>query len=572
MSGRLVHRGPRQRRARPSTGRSALAARRLSIIDLEGGDQPIANEDGSVVVVQNGEIYNYRELRSGARAPRATASRPTATPRCSSTSTRSTATASSSGCAGCSRSRSGTRAERRLLLARDRFGIKPLYYRLAGGDALLRLRAQGAARAARLLARDRPAALDAFLAFNSIPAPLTIFAEARKLPAGSPLAWERRRGRRSAATRGRARSPPTRSRRGRRGELAAELRERLRDSVRAHLVADVPVGVLLSGGRRLGGAHRPGRGRVGASAVSTFSIGFEESALRRARAGRGWSPSATAPTTTSWSCARTPSSCCRSWSRPSTSRSATPRRCPPTWSPSSPPARSRSRSPARAATSSSAATTPTSPTCSRRASARLAALARAAGRARCRAPTAKVSFDYKAKRFVRGRAPAAAGAPPRLEGDLLRRCARPSCSASRDPGWDPVDLYRERYAETEGAEPLARLQDLDLGIYLVDDLLVKTDRASMAHSLELRVPFLDQRVAELALGLADPAQGARLRQEAAAAAGAGAAAAEGDRPRPQAGLLDPAGRLAAGAAGAVRPRGALAARRSSARAASTRRR
>ncbi len=68
-------------------------------------------------------------------------------------------------------------------------------------------------------------------------------------------------------------------------------------------------------------------------------------------------------------------------------------------------------------------------------------------------------------------------------------------------GWDPVDLYRARYAETAGAEPLARMQDVDLGIYLVDDLLVKTDRASMAHSLETRVPFLDQRVAEFAFSL-----------------------------------------------------------------------
>ena len=74
-----------------------------------------------------------------------------------------------------------------------------------------------------------------------------------------------------------------------------------------------------------------------------------------------------------------------------------------------------------------------------------------------------------------------------------RRRRGPRCSARGGSGWDPLDLYRERYAETAGAEPLARLQDVDLGIYLVDDLLVKTDRSSMAHSLELRVPFLDQR-------------------------------------------------------------------------------
>ncbi len=80
-------------------------------------------------------------------------------------------------------------------------------------------------------------------------------------------------------------------------------------------------------------------------------------------------------------------------------------------------------------------------------------------------------------------------------------------------GWDPVDLYRERYAETVGAEPLARLQDVDLGIYLVDDLLVKTDRSSMAHSLELRVPFLDNEVADFALGLATPLKVRRLAKK-----------------------------------------------------------
>ena len=121
---------------------------------------------------------------------------------------------------------------------------------------------------------------------------------------------------------------------------------------------------------------------------------------------------------------------------------------------------------------------------------------------RCPAPTSKVSLDYKAKRFDRG-----ARLPP-LERhhawkEIFSARRGPPCSA-RAIRLGPGRPLRERYAETAGAEPLARLQDLDLGIYLVDDLLVKTDRSSMAHSLELRVPFLDQRVAAFALGLATP--------------------------------------------------------------------
>jgi asparagine synthase (glutamine-hydrolysing) len=116
--------------------------------------------------------------------------------------------------------------------------------------------------------------------------------------------------------------------------------------------------------------------------------------------------------------------------------------------------------------------------------------------------SAKAStLEYRAKRFVAG-----AHLPP-LErhsawkeitpGFMRERLLRPE---HRVPA-EPADLLRTHFAETVGAEPLARVMDIDLRIFLVDDMLVKTDRASMAHSLEARVPFLDTAVSDLALSL-----------------------------------------------------------------------
>ena len=497
MNGQLVHRGP------DSGGvfaddRVALAMRRLSIIDLEGGDQPIANEDGSVVVVQNGEIYNYRELRAELerRGHRF---------RTHSDTEVLVHLYEEHGEAFVERLRGmfaialwdGRR--RRLLLARDRFGIKPLYYRHVDGTLSFASELKALLEQPGFSREIDPRAVAAFLAFNSIPAPLTVFAEARKLPAGGLVVWhedeliQRRYARPAPVDANDARRRPE-------SALAAELRETLRDSVRAHLVADVPVGVLLSGGVDSAGLVALAAGEQ-AEPVKTFSVGFEEASfdeLERARLVAERYRTEHHEIVLRPDAVELLPKLAEAFDEPFGDSSALP-----TYLVSE-----LAAGEVKVALSGEGGDelfggyyTYVADLLAPRIG-RLAAVA-APLIERLPSSSEKVSFDYKAKRFARG-----AKLPP-LERhhawkEIFSRELQATLLGGRDPGWDPVGLYRERYAETAGAEPLARLQDVDLGIYLVDDLLVKTDRSSMAHSLELRVPFLDNEVAAAALGLATP--------------------------------------------------------------------
>src|SRR5256884_1580376 len=265
MSATLVHRGP-DSFGESSDGDIALAARRLSIIDLETGDQPIANEDGTLHVVQNGEIYNYRELRR--ELERAGHQfRTQGDPELMLHFYEEHGDRSAERLRAMFAIAIWDARRRRLVLARDRFGIKPLYYRAADGEL---------AFASELRALPRGEidldALEAFLAFNSIPAPLTIFREIRKLPAGQVLTWEDGR---VALKRFARPAPIVELREDDEAELVEELRSRVRDSVRAHLVSDVPVGVLLSGG--VDSAFLAALAAEESSeTLRTFSIGFEE--------------------------------------------------------------------------------------------------------------------------------------------------------------------------------------------------------------------------------------------------------------------------------------------------------
>src|SRR5947209_3216159 len=275
MSAQLVHRGP------DSDGEHidrevALGSRRLSIIDLAGGDQPIASEDGTLVVVQNGEVYNFPELRDELeRAGHAF--------RTHSDTEALVHLYEEHGTGFAERLRGmfavaiWDASRRRLILARDRYGIKPLYYRHVGGE--LRFASELRALPRGEIDID---ALEAFLAFNSIPAPYSIFRDTRKLPAGHTLVWEG-----GSVTIDRyARPGPVpvaELRNDDEAELVEELRARLRDSVRAHLLADVPVGVLLSGGVD-SAVLAALAAQETSEAVHTFTIGFSERSFEIGRA------------------------------------------------------------------------------------------------------------------------------------------------------------------------------------------------------------------------------------------------------------------------------------------------
>jgi asparagine synthase (glutamine-hydrolysing) len=485
MAATLVHRGP-DSGGFHLDGPVGLGARRLSIIDLEGGDQPIANEDASVHVVQNGEIYNHEELRAElARAGH------TFRTRCD---TEVLVHAYEEWGDGFARRLRGMFAialwdarRSRLLLARDAFGIKPLYYRVDE---------DGLSFASELRALPRGEldldALEAFLAFNSIPSPLTIFRESRKLSAGHLLVWADGEARLERF----ARPSPVAAgdvRHDDEAELVEECRARMRDSVRAHLVSDVPVGVLLSGGID-SGLLAALASQESPEPLRTFSVGFEEDSFDELADARRV---AERYATDHHELVLRPDAAlllpalAEAFDEPFADSSALP-------------------------------TYLVSELASRHVKVALSGeggdelfggyytyaadlLAQHfGGVARLAAPlverlpssSAKASFDYRAKRFVR-----AAHLPALERHHGWKEIFSPDLRAEltgRRNGFDPLDLYRSAFAETPDAELLARLQDVDRAVYLVDDLLVKTDRASMAHSLEARVPFCDPVVASFA--------------------------------------------------------------------------
>ncbi len=245
MTAALAHRGP-DGCGHLVRGRVALGHRRLSIIDLEGGRQPLANEDESVRVTFNGEIYNHAELADQLRA----AGHVFRT-RCD---TEVIVHAYEQWGPDCVERFRGMFAfavadfrARRVLLARDHFGIKPLHYRIGPGRLSFASELPALRQADDATLMGDPLAVELYLRYQYIPTPHTIYRDVYKLPPAHYAIVD---------FEGRLTTPPTRywdlqftaAPRMDEHEWLGRIEAAIHDSVKAHLIADVPVGLFLSGG------------------------------------------------------------------------------------------------------------------------------------------------------------------------------------------------------------------------------------------------------------------------------------------------------------------------------------
>jgi len=243
MSRSMFHRGPDDEGAFIS-GPVGLGFRRLSIIDLTGGRQPMSDAEGTVQVVFNGEIYNFRELRRDLES-RGHKFRTRSDTEVIVHGYKQWGTGVFDRLNGMFGIAIWDVKQRRLIVARDAMGIKLIYYRIENGQLTFGSEIRPVLAAQNSKPEISPAAIALFLRFRYTPSPLTIFKGLRKLAAGTMLIVEN----------GSCREerwydftpspfPDTKKD----SEAAEELLDLYRRSVRRHLCADVPVGVLLSGG------------------------------------------------------------------------------------------------------------------------------------------------------------------------------------------------------------------------------------------------------------------------------------------------------------------------------------
>lgn len=505
----ILHRGP-DSEGIWTDDRVALGMRRLSIIDLKTGDQPVFSEDKSIVAMQNGELYNYREVREELeRKGHKFVTR---------TDTEIIPFLYQEYGEDFVDHLNGMFAialwdtrKKKLILARDRFGEKPLYYGVFDGKLIY------ASEVKAILAHPsvkRELDLDAlrhYLSYDYVPAPRSIYKGISKLPAAHVLVVENgvvrtRRYWEMSWSPERDFNAETQRRGGSLGEKADELRNLLSDAVRMRLVSDVPLGILLSGGidsstvAAFAVEHSQTR-------VKTFSIGFEEDSFDESKYARKVAKHLDTEHYEDKLSATTAGDLIGDigkWlDEPMSDGSLIPTFLLAQFV----------RKHVTVALGGDGGDELFAGYPMYHAH-KIAAKYRqipAFLRNGLIAPivnvlpvsTKNMSFDYKAKRFVRAANLDAVERHHSWFGSFsrdeqLRLLTNDVLSASDG------DIYRgprEMLAECDAATEIERMQFLDIKHYLAEDILTKVDRAAMAVSLETRAPFLDPRVGQFAASI-----------------------------------------------------------------------
>lgn len=503
MNGSQIHRGPDEGGVYREPG-VGLAHRRLSIIDLANGQQPLFNEDRSVVVVYNGEVYNFQEL-----ARELTGLGHAFRTYCD---TEVIVHAWESWGEACVQRFRGMfafalwdRRRETLFLARDRFGVKPLHYALLpDGQVAFASELKALLMVPGLRKELDPHAVEDYLAYGYVPQPRTIFRDTFKLAAGHTLTLKRGRPLAAPAQYWDIRFTPTAPITEQ--QAGDELIERLREAVRIRLVAEVPLGAFLSGGVDSSAvvALMAGESKdpVNTCSISFADAAFDESAHAARVADRY---------KTLHHVERVHTDdfglldrLAELYDEPFADSSAIP-----TYRVSQ-----LARKHVTVALSGDGGDEHLAGYRRYRlymGEERLRSLAGLGIRRPLFGLLGRVypKLDW-APRVVRAKTTFEALARDSVAGyfhdvsivtDRTRRMLFSDRFCRDLQGYSAVEVLRHHAAHAPTDQLLSLIQYLDLKTYLVDDILTKVDRASMAHSLEVRAPMLDHKLAEWIAGL-----------------------------------------------------------------------
>ncbi|HEX4135073.1 MAG TPA: asparagine synthase (glutamine-hydrolyzing) [Bryobacteraceae bacterium] len=487
----IVHRGPNQQGVFESEAVS-LGAARLKIIDIEGGDQPIKSADGQTVIVFNGEIYNHLELRRELESRGYTFH--------SRSDTETVLNAFLEWDTECFARLRGmfavalwNESGRRLVLARDRMGIKPLYIARRGEDLYFGSELKTILIHPEIERRLSLEGLDCYLSLNYVPAPWTLVDGIEKLLPGQWLEWK------SGKTRTEHywRLPQGKADRWTPVAAEAELDRLLRESVREHLMSDVPLGVWLSGGLDSSTVVHYASEALGSS-LKTFSVtfrgrSFDETPYVRQVAKVYGTDHTELDLNPEQDLPAAIHDLAYYSDEPNADSGALP-----VWFLSQ-----MTKAGATVALSGEGADELFGGYLTQRASL-LAARARRlppailktllATARRLPVSNDKIGFEYKLKRFLEGSLLPAARAHVYWGGTFSDKEKRTLLKMPLPPALDSV------LANLAG-EDLHALLEFDQRYFLPDNILTKVDRTSMAHAVEVRPPFLDHRIVEFASSL-----------------------------------------------------------------------